>query len=403
MLVKIKQSAVKGTVRAPASKSMSHRLLICAGLSEGRSRIDNVAFSEDILATLDCLGTLGAKIEKGEDYIVVDGVSPFESKGGVFLCRESGSTLRFFIPVAMLSVNNALFKGYGRLMERPMEIYENIAKEKGLFYQKNSDGISVSGKLTSGTFFVPADVSSQFISGLLFALPLCDGDSTIHLEGKIESRSYIDMTIAAMKMFCVETKWQDEKTLYVKGNQKYVPQSLNVEGDYSNAAFLDGFNLLGGEVIVDGLKDVSIQGDKIYQSYFELLENGSPILDISNCPDLAPILMTLAAAKNGAKLTGTKRLRIKESDRGLVMKQELSKFGAEIDVYEDEIIIHKSKIKSPKSALCSHNDHRVVMSLAVLCSAVGGEIEGAEAVKKSYPDFFKKAASLGMEVEINDD
>ncbi len=402
MLVKIKPSKLKGTVKAPASKSMAHRLLICAGLSEGKSEINNVAYSEDILATLDCLSSMGARIEKGEDYVIIEGASPLSSKGGIYKCRESGSTLRFFIPIAMLSCEKSLFTGYGRLMERPMEIYEQIAEEKGLGYEKNSEGISVSGRLTSGRFIVPANISSQFISGLLFSLPLCEGDSEIELTGNIESKSYIDMTIDAMMLFGVEIRWKDEKTLYIKGNQKYEPQSFNVEGDYSNAAFLDAFNLLGGEVTVQGLKSDSLQGDMIYKEYYELLKNGTPTLVIRNCPDLAPILMTLAAALNGAILTGTKRLKIKESDRGLVMKEELSEFGADIEVYEDEIIIHKSEIREPQKVLCSHNDHRVVMSLSVLCSVTGGEIEGAEAVKKSYPDFFAKVKSLGLEADTYD-
>lgn len=402
MLVKIEPSRVSGTVTAPASKSMAHRLLICAGLSEGTSEIKNVAYSEDILATLDCLCTMGAKIQRGEDYVTIEGTSPEESDGGIYMCRESGSTLRFFIPLAMLTEAECLFKGYGRLMERPMEIYEKIATEKGIRYSKTDEGISVGGTLSGGIYEVPANISSQFISGLLFALPLCEKDSEIVLVGSIESRSYIDMTIDAMALFGVTVSWKNENTLYLKGNQKYIPQTLSVEGDYSNSAFLDAFNLLGGNVSVEGLKEYSLQGDKIYKEYFELLKRGTPTLDIRNCPDLAPILMTLAAALNGATLTGTKRLKIKESDRGLVMKEELEKFGADIRVYDDKIIINKSEITKPLKKLNGHNDHRVVMSLAVLSGKYGGEIEGAEAVKKSYPDFFIKAEALGLEVNAYD-
>lgn len=402
MLVKIEPSRVSGTVTAPASKSMAHRLLICAGLSEGTSEIRNVAYSEDILATLDCLCTMGAKIQRGEDYVTIEGTSPEESDGGIYMCRESGSTLRFFIPLAMLTEAGSLFKGYGRLMERPMEIYEKIAEEKGIHYSKTDEGISVGGILSGGRYEVPVNISSQFISGLLFALPLCEKDSEIVLVGNIESRSYIDMTIDAMALFGVTVSWKNENTLYLKGDQKYIPQTLSVEGDYSNSAFIDAFNLLGGNVSVEGLKETSLQGDKIYKEYFELLKRGTPTLDIRNCPDLAPILMTLAAALNGATLTGTKRLKIKESDRGFVMKEELEKFGADIRVYDDEIIINKSEITKPLKKLNGHNDHRVVMSLAVLSGKYGGEIEGAEAVKKSYPDFFIKAEALGLEVNAYD-
>ncbi len=400
MKVKISPSKLKGKVTAPPSKSMCHRLLICAGLSQGESHISNVLYSEDILATLDCLGAMGAETQKGEDYVKIRGTLP---KAGVFHCRESGSTLRFFIPIAMLCEGESFFTGYGRLMERPMEIYESIAKDKNLTYIKDSEGIKVRGRLSPGKFTVLANVSSQFISGLLFALPLCEGDSTITLTGNIESRSYIDMTISAMELFGVNALWQSENTIYIKGNQQYKANSLTVEGDCSNAAFLDAFNLLGGEVSVEGLREDTLQGDMIYKEYFSLLRQGTPTLDIKNCPDLAPVLMTLGAANSGCKLINTARLKIKESDRGAVMAQELSKFGADIKVYDNEIVINKAELYTPKDDLYCHNDHRVVMSLAVLASAYGGTLEGAEAVAKSYPDFFSKVKSLGLETEIYDD
>ncbi len=394
MTVNIKPSCLKGQVTAPPSKSMSHRLLICAGLSEGESEIKNIALSEDILATIDCLEAMGAKIQISGDSVTVKGTLP--KKSGIYHCRESGSTLRFFIPLAMLSQGTSLFKGYGRLMERPMEVYENIATERGIPYDKDSEGISVGSGLTAGRYVLPGNVSSQFVSGLLFALPLCEGDSEIELTGNIESRSYIDMTLKALSLFGVNAQWENETTLYTQGNQSYKSARLTVEGDYSNAAFLDALGELGGEVEVTGLCESSLQGDKIYKEYFSLLRQGTPTLDIKNCPDLAPIIMTLAAAGNGCKLINTQRLRIKESDRGVVMAQELSKFGADIKVYDNEIIINKSDLRRPKEDLYCHNDHRVVMSLAVLASVYGGRLIGAEAVKKSFPDFFDKVKALGL-------
>ena len=401
MKVKISPSLISGEVTAPPSKSMSHRFLICAGLSEGESYISNLAYSEDILATLDCLEKMGAEITRGTDFVKIKGVLPEKSLGADYFCRESGSTLRFFLPVAMLSDNESTFRGSGRLMERPMSVYEAIAKEKGFFYE-NTDGVlRVRGKLSSGIYKVAADVSSQFISGLLFALPMCEGDSEILLEGKIESRSYIDMTLEAMDMFGVKAAWNGN-SLIIKGGQRYKNAEFAVEGDCSNAAFLDAFNLVGGNVSVKGLKDGTLQGDAVYREYFQLLKEGKPTLDVSNCPDLAPVLMSLASELGGAILKGTARLRIKESDRGTVMKQELSKLGADIEVREDEIIINKTTLKAPTEPFDSHNDHRVVMSLAVLCSKYGGIIEGAEAVRKSYPDFFERTAEMGMEAEEYD-
>ena len=403
MILNIKPSEISGETKAPPSKSMGHRLLICAGLAEGKSEIGNILFSEDILATLDCLETMGAKISAGDDSVNLVGTLPKTAVRSIYKCRESGSTLRFFMPLAMLSETESLFQGYGRLMERPMEIYESIALEKGIAYIKNDDGITVGGVLTSGNFKVPANVSSQFISGLLFALSLCDGDSEIELVGDIESRSYIHMTIYAMSLFAVDIQWKNETTLFIRGNQHYKSRCLSVEGDYSNAAFLDAFNFIGGDVTVSGLDENSLQGDKIYKEYFALLRQGTPTLDIKNCPDLAPILMTLAAANNGCKLINTGRLRIKESDRGVVMAKELSKFGADIDVYDNEIVVNKAELYRPKDDLYCHNDHRVVMSLAVIASKYGGRLVGAEAVKKSFPDFFSKVKALGLEFDSDDD
>lgn len=403
MTVDIKPSKLSGKVTAPSSKSMCHRLLICAGLSEGKSIIKNVLFSEDISASLDCLESLGASIDVDGDTVTVEGVSPHKAKGGVYKCRESGSTLRFFIPLAMLGTGESLFTGYGRLMERPMGVYEDICREKNINYNKTSEGIEVGGTLTSGMFRVPGNISSQFISGLLFALPLCDGESFIELTGDVESRSYIDMTLQAMSLFGVTAKWKNENTIFIDGNQQYKSKNLTVEGDYSNAAFLDAFNLVGGNVEVEGLDETTLQGDSVYRVYFSALRQGTPTLDIKNCPDLAPILMTLAAVLNGCKLINTARLKIKESDRGTVMAQELSKFGAKINILDNEIIIDKAKLYTPKDDLYCHNDHRVVMSLSVLAAVYGGRLKGADAVKKSFPDYFDKVRALGLEVEINDD
>lgn len=402
MTVNIKPCILKGSVGAPPSKSMCHRLLICAGLSEGTSVIKNTVFSEDILATIDCLKAMGAQAEISGDTVTVVGALPKMTEGGVFRCRESGSTLRFFIPLAMLSEKQSLFTGYGRLMERPMSVYEEISAKNNLTYIKGSDTITVAGKLTSGKFKIPGNISSQFVSGLLFALPLCEGKSEIELTGNIESRSYIDMTLEAMSIFGVKAHWKNENTLFIEGNQQYKSRSFSVEGDYSNAAFLDAFNYIGGDVAVKGLSESSLQGDRVYKEYFSLLRQGTPTLDIKDCPDLAPILMTLAAANNGCRLINTARLKIKESDRGAVMAQELSKFGADIRVSDNEIIIDKAKLYAPKDDLYCHNDHRVVMSLSVLASVYGGRLKGTEAVKKSFPHFFSEMEALGMEVEISD-
>ncbi|MBR2417132.1 MAG: 3-phosphoshikimate 1-carboxyvinyltransferase [Clostridia bacterium] len=403
MKATITPSVLKGEIKAPPSKSMAHRLLISAGLSKGASVISSVAYSEDILATLDCLRVMGADIKEDKDTVTIKGASPFINEERVFSARESGSTLRFFVPILLLSEKMQTFKGYGRLMERPMSVYSEICREKGLYFSQENGTLKCKGKLEGGNFTVKGDISSQFISGLLFALPLSSENSTIELIPPVESMDYINMTIDAMKSFGVEIKWQNETTLFVKGNQKYESRNLSVEGDYSNAAFIESFNLFGGEVKTTGLNENSLQGDKVYREYFKKLNEGTPTLDVRNCPDLAPILMTVASMKNGAVLTGTRRLKIKESDRAEVMKKELSKFGAKITVKENEVIIEKTDLHPPKETLYAHNDHRVAMSLSVIASLYGGTIEGAECVKKSYPDFFEQMKKLGLEVKLSDD
>lgn len=399
----IRPSVLSGEIKAPPSKSMAHRLLISAGLADGKSIIKNVDFSEDILATLDCLSTMGAKIKREESIVTITGTTPFISAEKEFSARESGSTLRFFIPLLLLSEREQTFTGYGRLMERPMSVYEEICNEKGLFFSQQDGKIKLCGKLSAGKFTVRGDISSQFVSGLLFALPFCEEESTIELIPPVESRSYINMTIDAMKSFGVNAEWKNETEIYIKGNQQYKSQTLTVEGDYSNAAFIEAFNLLGSDVEVKNLNENSLQGDKIYREYFAVLSGENAELDVSNSPDLAPVLMSVAAMKNGATLTGTRRLKIKESDRAAVMKEELSKFGADITVNENSVVIRKADLYSPTEKLVSHNDHRVAMALSVISSIYGGTITEAECVKKSYPSFFEEMKKLGLEVTLCDD
>ncbi len=402
MIAKIKKSAANGSVYAPASKSMAHRLLICAALSKGESIVRRVTFSSDILATLDCLEEMGASYEINGDTVKIKGLdSVIMSEEKNFYCRESGSTLRFFIPLLLLSDKKQTFRGEGRLMKRPLDVYETICKERGLLFEKG-DTLKICGKLEAGDFFVRGDISSQFITGLLYALSVMEKDSRIHILPPFESASYINMTLLAMKKFGVSVQAEDELALFVRGGQKYTACDITVEGDYSGSAFLDAFNLLGGCVETKGLDPDSLQGDMIYKKYFTLLSYGSPKLDVSDCPDLAPILMTLAAALHGAKFIGTKRLKIKESDRGVVMAKELSKFGADIEVGENEIVVHKARLHTPSELLLGHNDHRIVMALAVLSSVFGGEISDAQAVSKSFPEFFDVIKNLGVEVTLYD-
>ncbi len=400
MQVRILPSRAAGRVEAPPSKSMAHRLLISAALSEGESLVRGISSSEDMGATLDCLSALGASYTREGDAVRVRGFDPrCAMPQAPLLPRESGSTLRFMIPIALLSGNPVTFRGSPTLMRRPMEIYQTLCREKGMTFSADGCEITVKGALPSGEYTVRGDVSSQFISGLMFALPLTDGESVIRILPPVESRSYLELTRAALKSFGVCADWTDDCTVRIAGGQSYRARDVSVEGDYSNAAFLDAFNLLGGNVTVTGLSADSLQGDRVYRSCFEALAKGTPTVDIGDCPDLGPILFSLAAAKNGATFTGTRRLRIKESDRVLAMEQELKKFGTELLVGEDTVTVIPTAFHAPSEPLCGHNDHRIVMSMAVLCSLTGGVIEGAEAVGKSFPDFFERIGKLGVSIE----
>lgn len=361
--------------------------------------ISGISDCEDVRATLDCMRALGIVAEQSGDVVTVHGQNIREATPtGVLRCRESGSTLRFLIPIALLSGNTVMFCGEAGLMSRPMDVYKRLCAERGMVYLSDGTSITVKGPMKAGDYSVVGNISSQFISGLLFALPLLDGDSRIRIAPPIESRSYIEMTRAALAAFGVECVWEDDYTLYIRGNQKYQPREMKVEGDYSGTAFPEALNLFGGEVKIDGLSENTLQGDSVYRKYYEMLRLGLPTIHIGDCPDLGPILFAVAAAKSGGVFSGTKRLKIKESDRAAAMAEELGKFGTSVSVYEDKVVVYPTDFHKPTEPLYGHNDHRIVMSLAILLTLTGGEIIGAEAVSKSYPAFFDDLGRLGIEV-----
>ena len=229
-------------------------------------------------------------------------------------------------------------------------------------------------------------------------MPTLNADSVIKIAPPIESRSYIDLTISALQSFGVVCEWGDEYTISIKGNQCYKACEVAVEGDYSGAAFPESLNLFGSDISVIGLNPDSIQGDRVYRKYFDMLKCGTPNIHIGDCPDLGPILFAVAAAKHGGIFTGTKRLKIKESDRAAAMATELKKFGTSVSIYDDTVVIYPADFHAPAEVLSGHNDHRIVMALSVLLTLVGGELDGAEAVNKSYPGFFDGLSALGIEV-----
>ena len=399
MKVKIEPSVPSGGIQAPPSKSYAHRLILCAALADGESTIKNVSLSDDICATIDCVHALGAKTDYKNGALTVYGVGGKNFEINEPLpCRECGSTMRFFMPLCMLAGRRVVLQGSETLLRRPMQVYEAICRSQKIEFEQTSEAITVNGMLRSGIFTFPGNISSQFVSGLLFALPLLDGDSEIRLTGSVESKPYIDITAAVLSVFGISVRWICGNALYVKGRQAYKAVETENEGDWSNAAFLYALRECGAPMEISGVREDSLQGDKVCIQHFARLKKEYSICDISDCPDLAPVLFAFAAMHHGGVFTGTKRLALKESDRGAAMAQELAKFGVNVELGEDRIEIPPSCTHSPNAVLWGHNDHRIVMSLAVLCTRYGGEIDGAEAVKKSYPGFFEDLEKLKVKI-----
>ncbi len=381
-----------GEVFAPPSKSMAHRYLICGALSE-QSRVSGLAMSEDIKATADCLKALGSRVDFENDTALVGGLCPKEE--AQLDCRESGSTLRFMLPLALLGGKEITLTGSPRLMERGAGLYEQMCSEHGLFFENKDGKITVKGPLKPGKYSIDGSLSSQYFSGMLFALSTLDGDSELKVKGKLQSRPYVNMTIKALADFGVKIE-RIPGGFFIPGGQKFLSRYAAVEGDWSNAAFLSA---LSDKVIVKGLDEHSLQGDKLYPQLFKNV--GSYQIDLSDTPDLAPVLFAVAALKDKGDFVGTRRLKIKESDRAEAMKNELLKFGVNTTIFDDRVIV-SGKLKTPSAELYGHNDHRIVMALSVLAARVGGVIDGAEAVSKSFPDFFDVIKKLNVKVNLTD-
>ena len=420
MLVTISPPArIGGTVSAPPSKSMAHRAVLCSALAKGTSHIENLEFSKDISATLAAAGQLCARVESGPADVLVEGLGHFRPVFGPVDCCESGSTLRFLIPLASLTGQSITFVGRGRLMERPQSVYETLYREQNLHFEQANGQLTVAGSLRSGEYTLAGNVSSQFISGLLFTLPLLAGDSTLHLIPPVESRSYIEMTRAAQAAFGVTSHWLDDTTLCIPGGQQYHPRDYIVEGDYSQAAFLAVLGAVKGGITLTGLAAETLQGDaaildilrrcgaKFTRTEAGLVFEQAPLhgvdIDLADCPDLGPVLMVLGLLCEGTTvIRNAERLRIKESDRIAAMEAELRACGGVLSSEGGTITVQgcKPRLHAPEAPLSGHNDHRVVMSLTVLALAadIPLAINEAEAVQKSWPHFFDALKPLGVEV-----
>lgn len=407
----ITPTKLKGTVAIPPSKSLAHRAIICACLACGKSIVSNVALSDDIVATIECMRSLGAKIVVKDGVLEIDGNSAKASADLTFDCKESGSTLRFILPIALaLNSGKNTFVGRGKLGERPMTIYRDICKEQGVEYVDKSLlnanhllDLSVKGELKSGEYHVDGGVSSQFITGLLFALSLLDGDSKIIVEGQLQSVGYLHLTLSALKDYGIDVVC-DGNVFYIKGGRRYQACDYRIEGDYSQEAFYEVANYLGSEVVMQGLNADSLQGDKVIVDFVSRLKSAdeSEVLtfDGGNCPDVIPVFALACCLRRGhTDIVNISRLKIKECDRLSATAQELGKLGAKITQGEDYLSIDGvDRLRG--GVVDSHGDHRMAMMLAIASTVADGEVEisGAQSVSKSYPNFFDHFVSLGGKV-----
>lgn len=388
MNVTILPGTLKGAVTPPSSKSQTHRAVLALMLAQGEGKLSNLAVSQDIQATQDCVAAL-----KSGQPAQADGLPLLD-------CGESGSTLRFLIPVALAVRGGGHFTGRGRLMERPQGPYIRLFEEKGILWNQEGTCLTVAGQLEPGVYALPGNVSSQFITGLLYALPLLPGDGRIVLTTPLESRGYVDMTLDMLRRFDIKVEEQEDGFL-VPGNQTYQARDLTLEADWSGAAFWYAANFLGAQVDIQGLNPDSVQGDRqIGTLYWKLARPGDVDIDLSQCPDLAPPLAAMAAVRKGTtRFVHAGRLRMKESDRLETIARTLNALGAKAQVWEDTLTLEGvDHLEGGTVDGC--NDHRIAMMAAVAAVACKEPVTilGAECVKKSYPRFWEDYTALGGEI-----
>ena len=390
MNVTITPTKLSGTITPPASKSQAHRAVLALALSEGTGKLSNLSMSQDIRATEECVAALKSGQPAGKDGLpVLD-------------CGESGSTLRFLIPVALAVRGGGCFTGRGRLMERPQGPYFDIFKEKGIFYEQISGILTVRGELPPGEYRLPGDVSSQFVTGLLYALPLLGGDSEIVLTSPLESMGYVDMTLDVLEKFGVRVENHNFERFFVPGGQKFTARDLTIEADWSQAGFWYAAKSLDNPVEAAGLDPSSTQGDRVTADHYtQLAQPGDAEIDVSQCPDLVPPLAAMAAVRSGTtRIVNAARLRIKESDRLSAVTQVLNALGAEVEEYSDSLTIVGKPSLPGGVTVDSHNDHRIAMMAAIAATRCEQPvtITGAECVAKSYPTFWEDYEMLSGQI-----
>lgn len=418
--VTIHPGPLRGTVQVPPCKSMAHRLLICAALADGRSEVRNLLPSDDVYATIDGLRALGAAIGYDGQCAVVDGLprTPAPDTAREIDCNESGSTLRFLIPIALQCGGRTHFTGRGQLGKRPLTPYYELFSQKGVQYAPTPErlDLTVEGTLPAGTYALRGDVSSQFITGLLFALSMAAGTSDIVLTTALQSAGYVDLTVEAMAQFGV-TVQRIRDGYRIVGGQRYAPQVRSVEGDDSQSAFFLCADMLGSDVAVAGLNPDSQQADRVITEL--LMRMGGQVcetaqgrrmrcavrraatIDAGGCPDIIPVLCAVAAVCPGTtRIVNAGRLRIKECDRLHATACELNALGARITEHDDALTIEGVERLSGGAQAWSHRDHRIAMMLAIAATACEKPVllTDVECVNKSYPQFFRDFVQLGGKV-----
>ena len=410
----IKVDKLVGEVSPPPSKSILHRYIIGSSLAKGISKIENISFSNDIIATIEAMKKLGAKIEKKDNYLLINGSKTFDKEylnnNSEIDCNESGSTLRFLLPLSIVKENKILFKGKGKLFKRPLSPYfENFDKYQIKYSYINENEVLLDGVLKSGEYEIDGNISSQFITGLLFSLPLLNGNSKIRIKGKLESSSYIDITLDCLSKFGVKIINNSYQEFIIEGNQTYKSGNYKVEADYSQVAFFLVANSISSDIKINGLNNNSLQGDKKIIDFISEIDNWNKneklILDGSETPDIIPILSLKACiSRKEIEIVNIVRLRIKESDRLSATVKELSKLSFDLIEKEDSILINSrkdfNKINNSPVYLSSHSDHRIAMTVAIASTCYEGEIilDNLDCVKKSYPNFWEVFLSLGGKI-----
>lgn len=406
MTITITPGPLVGTVTPPPSKSQAHRLILCAALAQGESLVSHVDLSQDILATLRCSEALGASWSLAGETLRLAGCGdpgPFLHGGRPlprFSCGESGSTLRFFIPVALAIAGGGIFTGQGRLLQRPLGPYLDLLAEKGISCHLDPDCLSLRGRLQPGTYRLPGNVSSQFFTGLLYGLSLMDGPSVLESTTALESAAYVDMTIQAMSRFGVSVSADGPGRFSIPGGQAYTARELAVEADWSQAAFWYAAKGVGNDVSVTGMAEDSLQGDRVILDYGRRLmeSEADVVLDMSGCPDLLPPLAAWAALRPGTTVLGNAgRLRMKESDRLQSVTAVLRALGADVREEPDQLVVRGREILAGGAEVNCFGDHRIAMMAAVAATRCRESIvlQGAECVAKSYPGFWEDYCMLG--------